>query len=468
MRGRRGWGGDGAVELHGCPTRAFGQIATSVGVVSAAASSHHAIFTPPRLRWCGQASIGRAGRTYGAAATCTNLATLAPGGPSDRYWLARAQRSPPTPAYDSPVHIYIHVPFCARRCSYCDFAIAVRRATPDDAFVAAIEREWASHAVHASAAEPITTLYFGGGTPSRLEPSSIKRLVKMVTSRGGLAPDAEVTLETNPDDVTPERAVAWASAGVNRVSLGVQSHDPAVLEWMHRTHRVEQVAPAIAALRSAGISNISIDLIFALPPELKRNWRRDLEATLGLEPTHLSLYGLTVEPHTPLFRWTERGTTSTTPDDRYAEEYLQAHAMMASAGFEHYEVSNAGRPGFRARHNSAYWRGVDYLGLGPSAHSFSAGIRRWNVREWTDYQARSARGESLIAGSETLDGEARALESRYLGLRTTDGLPLAQVPPEVRDDWCRSGWATMTDARLRLTVEGWLRLDALVAAARHS
>ena len=373
-----------------------------------------------------------------------------------------------SPAYDSPVHIYIHVPFCARRCSYCDFAIAVRRSTPDAAFVAAIEREWASHAIHVNAGEPITTLYFGGGTPSRLEPGSIKRLIDTIASRNGIAPDAEVTLETNPDDVTPDRAVAWADAGVNRVSLGVQSHDPAVLVWMHRTHRVEQVGPAVAALRDAGVANISIDLIFALPAELKRNWRRDLERTFALAPEHLSLYGLTIEPHTPLFRWTERGTASAAPDDRYAEEYLLAHDQMTAAGFEHYEVSNAGRPGFRARHNSAYWRGVDYLGLGPSAHSFTRGVRRWNVREWTDYQARSVRGESLIAGSETLDGDARALEARYLGLRTGDGLPQDGLPPEVRADWCRSGWATVAGDRLRLTVEGWLRLDALVATARHS
>ena len=366
------------------------------------------------------------------------------------------------------MHIYIHVPFCARRCSYCDFAIAVRRATPDDAFVEAIEREWASHAIHVNVGEPITTLYFGGGTPSRLEPASIQRLIDTIGSRNGIVSDAEVTLETNPDDVTPERATAWRTAGVNRVSLGVQSHDPAVLEWMHRTHRAEQVVPAVAALRDAGIRNISIDMIFALPLELKRDWRRDLDQTLALEPQHFSLYGLTVEPHTPLFRWTERGTAIAAPDERYANEYLLANEMMIAAGFEHYEVSNAGQPGFRARHNSAYWRGVDYLGLGPSAHSFSAGVRRWNVREWTDYQARSARGESLIAGSETLDRDARALESRYLGLRTSDGLPLGELPQDVRDDWCRSGWATVTGDRVSLTVEGWLRLDALVAAARHS
>lgn len=395
--------------------------------------------------------------------------------PSDRVGLpdglTRVKHSTLHPIrYDSAVHIYIHVPFCARRCSYCDFAIAVRRETPDAQFIEAIEREW--HAWIARQCEPadtaVSTLYFGGGTPSRLMPSSIAQLIRNVNAARSLARDAEVTLETNPDDVTPERAAAWRGAGINRVSLGVQSHDPAVLDWMHRTHRAEQVPGAIAALRAAGIVNISIDLIFALPAQLQRDWTADLERTIALEPTHLSLYGLTVEPHTPLFRWTEGGTAVVAPDERYADEYLQAHRRMTNAGFEHYEVSNAGRAGFRSRHNSAYWSGADYLGLGPSAHSLEGGIRRWNVREWADFQSRSARGESVVGGTESLDAEARALERRYLGLRTVAGLAADELPADARDAWYREGWATPVGDRLRLTADGWLRLDALVAAARHS
>jgi oxygen-independent coproporphyrinogen-3 oxidase len=367
------------------------------------------------------------------------------------------------------VHIYIHVPFCARRCSYCDFAIAVRKETPDAQFVAAIEREWRGWIAHRdeSADPKITTLYFGGGTPSRLQPASIAHLVRVVSVDRPLARDAEVTLETNPDDVTPERAMAWRVAGVNRVSLGVQSHDPAVLEWMHRTHRAEQVLPAIAALRAADIVNISIDLIFALPSELRRDWTADLERTFALEPTHVSLYGLTVEPHTPLFRWTERGSAIPAPDERYAEEYLAAHQHIRDAGFEHYEVSNAGRPGFRSRHNSVYWTGADYLGLGPSAHSLADGVRRWNVREWADYQLSTARGESVVSGTEALGDEERRLERRYLGLRTAAGLAEAELPANARESWLREGWATVDGGRVRLTVEGWLRLDALVGAAGH-
>jgi oxygen-independent coproporphyrinogen-3 oxidase len=362
------------------------------------------------------------------------------------------------------VHVYVHVPFCARRCSYCDFAIAVRRETPDAQFVDAIEREWRDRLADGAFVAPVSTLYFGGGTPSRLEASSIARLVALVAAPRGLAAGAEVTLECNPDDVTAERAAQWIGAGVNRVSLGVQTHHAAVLAWMHRTHTAAQVPAAIAALRRAGFANISADLIFALPAELDRDWPEDLARTIALEPDHLSLYGLTIEPRTPLSRWAERGTAKAPPDERYAEEYLQAHEMMTAAQFEHYEVSNAGKPGFRARHNSAYWSGADYIGLGPSAHSLADGVRRWNVREWADYQARSARGESVCAGTETLDAAARALERRYLGLRTRDGLAAADVALGTRDAWCVAGWADERDGRVRLTPEGWLRLDALVAA----
>ena len=368
------------------------------------------------------------------------------------------------------MHLYIHVPFCARRCSYCDFAIAVRRETPDADFVAAIAREWAMRGTHpvVSGAARLDTLYFGGGTPSRLAPASIGSLIADIARDLPRSPDAEVTLETNPDDVTAERAVAWRAAGINRISLGVQSHDPAVLEWMHRTHRAEQVPEAFALLRDAGFDDISADLIFALPAEVPRDWARDLECTLALEPDHLSLYGLTVEPHTPLARWTARGSAHEASEDRYAAEYLLAHRRLREAGFEHYEVSNAARPGRRARHNSAYWAQRDYLGLGPSAHSFLGGERSWNIREWAEWQRVVAAGRDPRAGSEQLDAAQRELEHRYLGLRTDRGLPVESLDDALRERWRAAGWAAEEDHRLRLTAEGWLRLDALVTAAGGS
>jgi oxygen-independent coproporphyrinogen III oxidase len=274
---------------------------------------------------------------------------------------------------------------------------------------------------------------------------------------------AEVTLEANPEDVTVAAASAWRSAGVNRVSLGVQSFDPAVLAWMHRTHTSDQVPRAADAVRRAGIGDLSLDLIFGLPARLGRDWAADLREAMALEPDHLSLYGLTVEVHTPLGHWTSRGEVLPVRDERYAEEFLFAHDTLAAQGFEHYEVSNAAKPGHRARHNSAYWRRAPFIGMGPAAHSGFGGERRWNVREWAAYQRLISAAKSPLEGRELLDPSAIALEELYLGLRTSDGLPLDRVPPLLAKDWEVSGWATAERDRLRLTPEGWLRLDALVS-----
>jgi len=363
------------------------------------------------------------------------------------------------------VHLYIHVPFCARRCSYCDFAIAVRRVVPSDAFAAAVLAEWRTWQAHSAWVESpaLDTIYLGGGTPSRLAPGAIATILDQVGADRAVAPGAEVTLEANPDDVSPAAARAWHRAGVNRVSLGVQSFEPRVLAWMHRTHTAEQVPLAVSVLRDAGIDNLSLDLIFALPRELERDWSADLDRGLALAPDHLSLYGLTVEPHTPLGRWTARAETRPLDDESYAAEFLTLVARIEAAGFDHYEVSNAARPGRRARHNSAYWRRAPFIGLGPSAHSGFGATRQWNVRDWAAYERSAAEGRSLVAGHEVLEPGALLLEERYLGLRTSDGLPPGALPDAILAAWRTQGWATVTD-RVRLTPEGWLRLDALVAA----
>lgn len=363
------------------------------------------------------------------------------------------------------VNLYVHVPFCARRCSYCDFAIAVRREVPAAAFVEAIRREWeAVREAPPWAPDPrLDTIYLGGGTPSRLGPAALHDLIAALVAARPLAPAAEVTLEANPEDVTDDAAARWRDAGINRVSLGVQSFDDAVLAWMHRTHDAARVPAAMRSLRRAGLANVSVDLIFALPANLRRDWAADLRRALDLEPDHVSLYGLTVESHTPLERWTTRGTVHPATDTLYAEEYLAAHDALVAAGFTHYEVSNAARPGREAVHNAGYWRRVPFLGLGPSAHS-SAGPRRWwNVRHWTAYQARMASGAGAVDGIETLDATAQRLESIYLGLRTTAGVPTSLVA-QAAPAWLTAGWAIEANATIRLTPEGWLRLDALVAS----
>jgi oxygen-independent coproporphyrinogen-3 oxidase len=219
-------------------------------------------------------------------------------------------------------------------------------------------------------------------------------------------------------------------------------------------------------VRAAGIHDLSLDLIFGLPAALNRGWQRDLEQAFRLAPDHLSLYGLTVEDHTPLGRWAARGDVVPVDDERYATEFLAADAALVAEGYDHYEVSNAARAGRRARHNSAYWRRAPFIGLGPSAHSGFGRERRWNVREWSAYDRLLGVGATVVSGSEELSDDAVRLEQTYLGLRTSEGLPRDHLPPDVTRAWVQAGWAR-ADAgeRVRLTAEGWLRLDALVASA---
>jgi len=366
------------------------------------------------------------------------------------------------------VHVYFHVPFCARRCSYCDFAIAVRRDVPSGAYADAALLEWAEWQCHQIWAESgrVESVYFGGGTPSRLEPGAIARILDRIAADRVIAPAAEVTLEANPDDITLDAVRAWRAGGVNRVSLGAQSFDPAVLGWMHRTHSAGQIGAAVATIRDAGISELSLDLIFGLPASLGRDWQADLSQALALRPDHLSLYGLTIEDHTPLARWTARGEVAPVDEDRYAAEFLEADATLGPAGYEHYEVSNYSLPGRRARHNSAYWRRAPFIGIGPSAHSGWGANRQWNLREWAAYERAMAAGGSPVAGSESLGRDAVVLEELYLGLRTREGVPIERLPPETVEAWTEAGWATGSEGVVRLTAEGWLRLDALTAAAR--
>jgi len=359
-------------------------------------------------------------------------------------------------------HLYVHVPFCARRCSYCDFSIAVRRTTPVAEYLEALARELATTGVPPD----LSTIYLGGGTPSRLGGEGISTLAGML---GGPRDLAEFTIEANPEDIATDAVRTWLAAGVNRISLGAQSFDNAVLKWMHRSHDAAAIPRAVLAARGAGVRNISLDLIFALPESLGRDWRRDLEQAMALEPDHISLYGLTVEEGTPLGRWVHRGLMTAAPDARYEDEYLLAHELLGAAGYRFYEVSNAAREGYQAVHNRAYWRLVPYLGIGPSAHSFDGAARWWNEPAYARWVERLAGDVSPQAGREVLTAEQQAVEQVYLGLRTADGMaldhPAAGRLAAVADRWIGHGWAERTgEGRLRLSTLGWLRLDELVAS----
>jgi oxygen-independent coproporphyrinogen-3 oxidase len=359
-------------------------------------------------------------------------------------------------------HLYIHVPFCARRCVYCDFSIAVRSRVPVADFVAGIEKEWDIR--HRYSSFTLDTLYFGGGTPSKLGSDGVARLMDVVTSRAELRSDAEVTLEANPEDVDLRASRAWRSAGVNRVSLGVQSFDDGVLSWMHRTHDASTALRAIEVLREAGFANLSIDLIFAAPSQVTRAWERDLEIAIEFAVPHVSVYGLTVEPQTPLGRWVARQDLDEAPEERFEREFLVADATLTRAGLEHYEVSNYALSGQHSRHNSTYWGRQPYAGLGPSAHEFDGAVRRWNTAPYADWEMRVRGGESPTVGSETLVPEQQVAEAVYLSLRTTAGVRLSSDERAHVGPWIEAGWATLDDeACLRLTAMGWLRLDALAS-----
>ena len=371
------------------------------------------------------------------------------------------------------MHLYIHVPFCARRCTYCDFSIAVRSSTPVDEYASALRQELEGRRVELEGSS-LDTVYLGGGTPSRLGGLGISSVIASVREYASIAKSAEITIEANPDDINDLAVAHWMDAGVNRISLGAQSFDEGALKWMHRTHDAAQIGTAVETLRRGGIRNISLDLIFALPDHLNRSWKTDLVRALELEPSHVSLYGLTVEAKTPIARWADRGAVVQGSEEEYEEEFLAAHSAMTAAGFEHYEVSNFGRSGFASRHNSAYWTGAPYAGVGPSAHSFDGSARRWNVSAYSEWIRRLQRQESVLSGEEILTNENRDAEEVYLGLRTRRGLTINEGQLDTVRRWVEAGWAVIDDPleipRVRLTPTGWLRLDSLAAdlAARRA
>ncbi len=366
----------------------------------------------------------------------------------------------------TPEYLYLHVPFCARRCSYCDFAVHAVREPPVDAWLDAVEAELARVAEHEGWSEPLRlrTVYVGGGTPSLLGPESMLALRRRLEPYAQWDCDVEWTVEANPESFDETLARAWREAGVNRLSLGAQTFDPGALRWMGRLHGPDGPVRAAEAAVRAGIENWSIDLIFGLPARLGRDWTADLERALALGPTHVSLYGLTAEPATPLGRWVREGRERLADEEAYEAEYLEAVERLGASGFVHYEVSNFALPGRESLHNSAYWTGEAYLGLGSGAHSFLPPVRRWNLRDWNAYRTAVAEGESPVDAEEAIDDEAARLERIWLGLRTRKGLShrgWSRAQEDRVDDWVERGWAERTADGVRLTAAGWLLLDRL-------
>ena len=322
--------------------------------------------------------------------------------------------------------LYIHFPFCVKKCAYCDFASIAGSCIPPEEYVAGVDREMELRADLLLDPVSAETLYIGGGTPSLLPPELVARLITTARNCYALAPDAEVTLEANPGTVTAKTLAGYREAGVNRLSLGVQSFDDRMLAVLGRVHSVTEARDAFVETRAAGFDNISLDLMHSLPGQTKSEWEETLALAVELRPDHISAYGLTVEEGTPLYRLQEEGRLLLPDDEDGALMYRMTADILAAAGYEQYEISNFALPGCRSRHNQVYWRRQPYLGFGAAAHSFLCAPtfgRRWrNPNDPSEYLRVIAAG--LLPEEEILlltRREAMA-ETFFLGLRTTDGV----------------------------------------------
>ena len=372
--------------------------------------------------------------------------------------------------------VYLHVPFCRVRCGYCDF-----NTYTSSELEGARQDQYADTLLHevalargvladAGALRPATTVFFGGGTPTLLPAGDLGRMLAGIQSTFGLVPGAEVTVEANPDTVTDAVAAELAASGVTRLSIGMQSAVPRVLAALDRTHDPDNVATAVASARRAGL-DVSVDLIYGAPGETLDDWRQSLQTAVALEPDHISAYALIIEEGTKLHRQIRRGEVPAPDDDLQADMYELADGTLAAAGFHWYEVSNWARGDHhRSRHNLAYWRGTDWWGFGPGAHSHVAGLRWWNVKHPAAYAQRVGSGQSPAAGRERPDAASRELEDVLLRSRIRDGIEIAGLSDDGRAtvagliaDGLVEGAAALR-GRIVLTLRGRLLADAVVRA----
>ena len=331
--------------------------------------------------------------------------------------------------------VYVHIPFCASRCSYCDFFSTLEMETAGAPYVEALIDE-ARLRCHELGDDVVRTLYLGGGTPSQLPLPLMKRLIQSLQDIFDLSGVEEFTVEANPDDVTPEWCSALASLGVNRVSMGVQTFEDDILRLIGRRQTAAQVTHAIANLRAAGITNISIDLIYGLPGQTLDSWKDSVEQAIALRPRHVSAYGLTYEPGTRLWLQRERGEVREVPEEICVEMYRNLVERLREAGYEHYEISNFALPGYHSRHNSSYWDETPYLGLGAAAHSYDGSIRHSNPCDLHRYIAHIQAGEPPCEQEEMTQCE-RYDERVMLGLRTAAGVDAERL----REDFGDAVWS---------------------------
>ena len=368
--------------------------------------------------------------------------------------------------------LYIHIPFCKAKCAYCDFYSLAHSEEKMDAYVAALLRHLEEVAPRAAGMQ-VDTVYFGGGTPSYLGAARLCRILQTVLRRYDVARDAEITLEANPDSAGDWKELRkLRRAGFNRLSLGVQSTDDALLRRIGRVHTYEQVQQAVMAARKAKFTNLSLDLIYGLPGQTMEDWQRTLADAVALGPEHLSCYGLKLEEGTPL--WQQRQTLTLPDDDAQADMYLYTVAALGEMGYEQYEISNFAKSGKDSRHNLKYWRMEEYAGFGPGAHSDFGGVRYGYVRDIDSYIA----GRLVLSESETDSTLARDYEYVMLSLRTAAGIDRQTFEKRYRqrfqpmetlfEQYEKAGLASRTEGGWRLTPRGCLVSNSIIAALQEA
>ncbi|MEN3027036.1 MAG: radical SAM family heme chaperone HemW [Chlorobiota bacterium] len=358
--------------------------------------------------------------------------------------------------------LYLHIPFCEHKCCYCDF-YSVERPELLESFVDALchEIELLPEQLPEAVAEPVATVYFGGGTPSLLSPQQLERIVERLHRIFRWGPEVEWTMECNPGTVTEERLRAYRQLGVTRLSFGVQSFHPEELRFLERIHTAQEARLAVEWARRAGFENINIDLMFAVPGQTVESWRATLQQVIALTPQHISAYSLIWEPGTPLYARWKRGEVAPVPEELDVAQYELAVHLLQDAGYLHYEVSNFVQPGYECRHNLLYWHAEEYVALGPSAHGYLRGRRYWNVRSLRQYQELIRQDRLPIASSEHLSTVERLEELVFLGLRS-DGLRFDRIRQEFGIDLATEAapilaqWEELGVVRLRTPHRLWL------------
>lgn len=365
------------------------------------------------------------------------------------------------PSRRSPLGLYLHIPFCRQRCHYCSFNTGPYRPAAMERFLRALLREIDSVGEAAWAGDiTIGTVFFGGGTPSLLEAEEMENILDRLRKRFALAPVAEVTVECNPESLTREKAEGYRLAGVNRLSLGVQSLDDDLLLRLGRLHSPDEARRAFDAARSAGIDNLSVDLMYGLPGLDRARWELTVSEILAWGPEHLSAYALTLDEGS---RWAGLGVAGLPDEDTVTAQYWALARLAHGAGYEHYEISNYARPGRRSRHNQVYWRAEEYLAFGPGACGFLGDVRYGNVKPVERYCAMLEAGGLPLGTHEVLTAAQRKAEKLILGLRLADGVPLAWLEGRrpLIDTWRSLELLEVAGGRCRLTEAGFLLSDSL-------